>query len=123
MTNITRTRKPSLRPFSNEKVLESVARRFRLLGEPYRLRILQLLEEGERSVGDITFALRGNQPNVSKHLQALHDGGLVGRRREGNTIVYFIADPAIFKLCDLVCRSTARSVESQLKELLSGRSA
>lgn len=112
--------RPSFHPFSNERILESVARRFRLLGEPYRLRILQLLEEGERSVGDITSTLRGNQPNVSKHLQALHDGGLVGRRREGNTIVYFIADPAIFKLCDLVCRSTARSVESQLKELLSG---
>lgn len=120
---MTESARPSLRSFSNKKILESVARRFRLLGEPYRLRILQLLEEGERSVGDITAALHGNQPNVSKHLQALYDGGLTGRRREGNTIVYFIADPAIFELCDLVCRSTARSVESQLKELLSGRSA
>lgn len=118
---MTRPRKPSLRSFSNSRILESVARRFRLLGEPYRLRILQLLEDGELSVNQITAALRGNQPNVSKHLHALYDGGLVGRRREGNSIVYFIADPAIFRLCDLVCRSTARSVESQLKELLTGQ--
>lgn len=119
---MTRNPRPSFHPFSNERILESVARRFRLLGEPYRLRILQLLEEGERSVGEIAAALHGSQPNVSKHLQALYSGGLVGRRRRGNTILYFIADAAIFKLCDLVCRSTARSVESQLKELLSGRS-
>lgn len=119
---MTRTKpKPALLPFSNQRILESVARRFRLLGEPYRLRILQLLENGELSVGEIASSLQGSQPNVSKHLQALYDGGLVGRRREGNSIVYFIADPAIFKLCDLVCRSTARSVESHLKELLSGR--
>jgi DNA-binding transcriptional ArsR family regulator len=115
--------KPSLRPFSNQRVLDAVARRFRLLGEPYRLRILQLLEDGERSVGEITAALGGNQPNVSKHLQALYDGGLVGRRRGGNSIFYFIADPNLFKLCDLVCRSTARSVQSHLKELLAGPNA
>ncbi len=111
--------KVSLRPFSNRRLLDSVARRFRLLGEPSRLRILQLLEDGERSVGEIASALGSTQPNVSKHLQALYDGALVGRRREGNSIFYFIADPDIFKLCDLVCRSTARSVESHLKELLS----
>jgi DNA-binding transcriptional ArsR family regulator len=98
-------------------MLELVARRFRMLGEPYRLRLLQVLESGERTVGDLVTALDGNQPNVSKHLQMLHDAGLVSRRREGTSIYYGIADPMIFKLCDLVCRSTAEKAREEYDEL------
>ena len=82
-----------------------VARRFRILGEPYRLRILQQLQKGECSVGDLVATLEGNQPNVSKHLQVLNDAGLVGRRRQGTSILYAISDPMVLKLCDLVCHS------------------
>ena len=57
----------------SDKMLDLVARRFRTLGEPYRLRILQELEVGEKSVGELVAALDGNQPNVSKHLQILSD--------------------------------------------------
>ena len=93
------------RQVMSDKMLDLVARRFRTLGEPYRLRILQELEAGEKSVGELVAALEGNQPNISKHLQVLFDGGLIGRRREG--IFYAISDPMVFKLCALVCSSEA----------------
>lgn len=92
----------------HDRMIEVVARRFQVLGEPCRLRILQQLQRGPKTVGQIVAELAGTQPNVSKHLQILFDAGLVGREREGNSIFYSIADPMVFKLCELVCRSTAR---------------
>ena len=101
----------------SDKMIELVARRFRTLGEPYRLRVLQMLESGEKSVGDIVSGLDGNQPNVSKHLQILHEAGLASRRRAGTTILYSISDPMVFKLCDLVCRSEADKSKREFEEL------
>lgn len=90
------------------KMIELVARRFQILGEPCRLRILQVLEDRPMTVNQIVDELQENQPNISKHLQILFDAGLVGRERSGNNVLYSIADPVVFKLCELVCRSTAR---------------
>ena len=101
----------------SEKMLELVARRFRTLGEPFRLRLLQELESGERTVNELVAALDGNQPNVSKHLQILHDAGLVSRRRESTSIVYAICDPMVFKLCDLVCRSESKKSRLEFEAL------
>ena len=94
-----------------------VARRFRLLGEPMRLRILQVLKTGEKPVGDIVALLESSQPNISKHLKALCQEGLIVRRRDGLNICYRIADPTIFKLCELVCNSAATFARSQMAEL------
>lgn len=96
---------------------ELAAERFRLLGEPMRLRILQTLETGEQPVHEIVRSLGATQPNVSKHLQALSHGGLIRRRREGLNIYYGIADPMVFKLCQLVCRSAEEHARSQLAQL------
>ena len=101
----------------SEKMLDLVARRFRTLGEPYRLRILQELEAGEKSVGNLVVALDGNQPNVSKHLQILSDAGLICRRREGTSIFYAISDPMVFKLCALVCNSETEKSRREFEEL------
>ena len=101
----------------SDKMLDLVARRFRTLGEPYRLRILQELETGERSVGELVTELNGNQPNVSKHLQVLFDAGLISRRRNGTSIFYAISDPMVFKLCALVCSSEAEKSRREFKEL------
>ena len=97
----------------SEQMIELVAKRFRLLGEPVRLRILQVLEPGERTVNDIVEALDANQSNVSKHLGILYDGGLVGRRRNGTSMYYFIADPVVFRICELVCGSAANQVRAR----------
>ena len=101
----------------SDQMIDLVAHRFRMLGEPQRLRILQVLEGGERTVGDIVEALEGNQPNISKHLQALNQSGLVDRRREGNSIYYAIADPVVFELCALVCHSAAEDARERLESL------
>lgn len=102
----------------SDSMIELVARRFRMLGEPQRLRILQTLEGGDRSVNEITSVLGATQSNVSKHLQALYDAGLVGRKRHGNNIFYEIADPLIFKLCGLVCRSAAEDARVRLEGIV-----
>ena len=102
----------------SDNMLQLVAHRFRMLGDATRLRILQSLEEGEQSVGEIVLRLSGNQSNISKHLQALHDAGLLSRRRRGNSIFYAIADPTIFKLCDLVCHSASERARVNYSELV-----
>ena len=101
----------------SDKMLEQVARRFRYLAEPFRLRILKMLSEGEKSVGELVEALQGNQPNVSKHLQLLYDGGLISRRKEGTSNFYAISDPMIFELCDLVCQSIAEKSREEIEAL------
>jgi DNA-binding transcriptional ArsR family regulator len=88
----------------NDKTLELVARRFHVLGETYRLRILQVLTRNAMTVGELVKKLDGNQPNVSKHLQILYQAGIVGRRREGTNIIYSLKDPSVFMLCELVHR-------------------
>lgn len=99
-----------------ESMTEVVAKRFRALGEPMRLRILQALEAGEKPVGDIVDLLEASQPNISKHLKALCQEGLVNRRREGLKIRYSIADPMVFKLCALICHSAVEQTRAQLAE-------
>jgi DNA-binding transcriptional ArsR family regulator len=85
----------------DDKVLELVAHRFHVLGESYRLRILQLLERRPKNVGELVNELNGNQSNVSKHLQILHQAGIVDRIRDGNNIVYSLKDRNVISLCEL----------------------
>jgi DNA-binding transcriptional ArsR family regulator len=99
------------------KTLELVARRFRNLGEPFRLRILQSLSQSEKTVTELVADLDGNQPNVSKHLQLLLAGGLVARRKMGTSNIYSVADSQIYALCDLVCRSVTAKAKEDLAEL------
>lgn len=91
-------------PLSTDAI-ELVAARFRTLGEPIRIQLLQALQRGERNVSDLVAAVGSTQSNVSKHLRILQDAGLVGRRQDGNSVYYSIADPTVFALCDAVCNS------------------
>jgi len=94
----------------SEDALHLVARRFAVLGEPMRLRLLQLLMAAEQPVNSLVEASGGTQANVSRHLQTLSAAGLVSRRKEGLQVFYAIADPSIFKLCDLVCGSLEKQL-------------
>ena len=85
--------------------IELVASRFRILGEPLRIRILQELQTGEKSVSELVTAVGSTQPNVSKHLRILQEANFVGRRQEGNSVYCFITDPTVLELCDAVCAS------------------
>jgi ArsR family transcriptional regulator len=88
-----------------DEALEHVARRFAVLAEPMRLRLLQTLFTGEMSVNALVEATGGTQANVSRHLQTLMQAHILSRRKEGLQVFYAIADPSIFKLCELVCGS------------------
>jgi DNA-binding transcriptional ArsR family regulator len=101
----------------NTKVIEAAARWFRVLGEPQRLRILQTLESGEKTVGHLVKLLGANQPNVSRHLQALFDAGLVARRRDGSSVTYSVSDPIVFRLCELVCARVVEQARASLDEM------
>ncbi len=86
-----------------DALVELVAERFRIIGEPMRIRLLDRLREGPSGVGELAEALGASQQNVSKHLSTLHRGGVVGRHKEGNRVVYTVTDPSVFALCDAVC--------------------
>ncbi len=85
------------------EVLALIADRFKALGEPARLRILNALREGERTVTSLVDETHLGQTNVSKHLHALYSVGLVARRRAGPFVYYAIADERLFRLCDIMC--------------------
>jgi DNA-binding transcriptional ArsR family regulator len=96
------------------ELMELVAARFRALGEPARLQILQALRAGERSVSALVRDTGLAQANVSKHLQVLHGLGFIDRRREGQFTYYRLADEEVFRMCDIMCgRLEAETLERQ----------
>ncbi|HEX9984857.1 MAG TPA: metalloregulator ArsR/SmtB family transcription factor [Thermoanaerobaculia bacterium] len=98
--------KTSHEPLSVEAI-ELVAARFRILGEPIRIRILQELQSGEKNVSELVAAVGSTQPNVSKHLRILQEAGIVCRKQLGNNVYCTVSDPTVFELCDVVCGSIA----------------
>lgn len=105
-----------------DDLVELIARRFRVLGEPMRIRILDRLREGEATVGELSEALSASQQNVSKHLAVLADAGMLGRRKERNHVYYRIVDEGVFALCDQVCGSVQQQLRT-LSELVAGASS
>lgn len=85
-----------------EATAELVAKYLRALGEPTRLRIVELVAERERSVGEIVRALGEPQPKVSNHLACLRWCGLVESRREHRHVFYRVADERIAALLGTV---------------------
>jgi DNA-binding transcriptional ArsR family regulator len=101
----------------NERTLEMVAERFRVLGDPLRLRLLQAMGTRELSVSELVTLTDTSQANVSKHLGMLLRAGLIRRRKEGLKVYYAPADPSVFKICDLVCGSLQNHLAQELSDL------
>ena len=99
--------------------LELVAARFRMLAEPMRLRLLNELRDGEKTVTTLVEVTGAGQANVSKHLSLLADAGMVGRRKEGVNIYYFIVDQSLFELCNLVCGRLQRELAEKARQFSS----
>ncbi len=94
-----------------------VAERFRVLGEPMRIKLLDRLRDGGATVQELQQELGATQQNVSKHLGVLLRAGMVSRTKQGTYARYEIADPGVFELCDLVCGGLRRQL-SELDGLL-----
>ncbi len=101
----------------NDHALEIVARRFAVLAEPMRLRLIQALFDGEKNVGELVAATAGTQANVSRHLQTLIAAHVLARRKEGLQVYYRISDPTIPRLCELVCGGLEEDLERKKKLL------
>jgi DNA-binding transcriptional ArsR family regulator len=102
-----------------EPLIELVAQRFRVLGEPMRIKLLDRLRESDATVGELQQALGASQQNVSKHLGILHAAGMVSRAKEGNQVRYSISDPSVFDLCDQVCGGVRRQLH-ELEAIVQG---
>ncbi len=113
------TRKKSNEPARelSPLALELIASRFRALSEPVRLRLLNLLMQGEHTVGQLVEASGSGQANVSKHLALLRDAGMIGMRKEGLTTVCYIADPIVNELCEMMCSRLREEMESKAAAL------
>lgn len=76
---------------------------FAALAAADRLRLLSALSTGERSVGELAETTGLKQAPVSKHLAVLANAGILTRRRDGQRVLYSVADPAFLDLCHAVC--------------------
>jgi ArsR family transcriptional regulator len=104
--------RPQPRPLSND-ALDLIARRFAVLAEPMRLRLIHALFTGEKNVTALVALTGGTQANVSRHLQMLTHAHLVSRRKDGLQVFYAIADPTLFQLCEMVCGSLEKQLAKQ----------
>ncbi len=102
-----------------DPLVDLIAVRFRVLGEPTRLKLLDALRDGPATVLDLQAKIGTSQQNVSKHLGVLLDSAMVTRTKHGTSARYAIADPVLFELCEQVCGSLRRQV-AQLGSLWEG---
>lgn len=102
-----------------DPLVELIAQRFRVLGEPMRIKLLDHLRDGDASVGELQEALGASQQNVSKHLGVLLQADMVSRTKQGTSARYAITDDTVFELCEHVCGGMRRQV-AELDALLPG---
>lgn len=105
------------KPAMTDAALEMIALRFRALSEPMRLRLLNLLMQGEHTVGQLVEATGSGQANVSKHLAVLREAGMVGTRKEGLSTWCHIADPMVNQLCEMMCCHLREEMEAKARAL------
>jgi DNA-binding transcriptional ArsR family regulator len=91
----------SVKPLTEDE-LGRLAGRFKLLGEPMRLKILQSVCHEPRMVGEIVKATGSTQANVSKHLALLAAAGILKREKDGQCVYYGMKDKLVVRLCELV---------------------
>jgi DNA-binding transcriptional ArsR family regulator len=104
-----------------DDLVELISERFRALGEPTRIKLLDRLRQGEATVLELTVLIGTTQQNVSKHLGVLQRSGIVARRKEGNFAYYRVVDEGVFALCETVCGSLQQQAES-LRQVVGGSS-
>ncbi|PIG09345.1 metalloregulator ArsR/SmtB family transcription factor [Comamonas sp. 26] len=87
----------------DDRVFESAAELFKAMAAPMRLKIISALCNGEKNVSELLVAIDTTQPNMSQHLNTLYQSGILGRRREGVSIYYFIANEKVVHMCRTIC--------------------
>ncbi len=85
---------------------------FRLLGHPARVRILELLRDGERTVGELQAELELESSGASQHLTAMRRQGVLENRRSGSNVYYRVTDPRIFQLLEVARQILTTQLEA-----------
>lgn len=101
------------------ELVDLIAKRFRVLGDPLRITLLDRLRDGDATVSELREATGASQQNVSKHLGVLLEAGIVRRAKRGTSSVYSIADEGVFDLCEQVCGGLRRQL-ADLDAILQG---
>ena len=91
----------------DDSVFESAAELFKAMAAPMRLKIISALCNGEKNVSELLASIDTTQPNMSQHLNTLYQAGILGRRREGVSIFYFITNEKVVQMCRSVCLQMA----------------
>ena len=95
----------------SDETVENISREFKALSEPSRLKILLALREGELCVYHIVEAVGGTQSAVSHQLRIMRESRMIRARRDGQNIVYSIADAHVLALLELACAHLGCIVE------------
>lgn len=90
---------------------------FKTLGHPARIRILEVLRDGERSVGDLVLAVGIESSHLSQQLGIMRRANLVQARKDGTSVLYSVGNPALFDLLD-AARSVLTSSLVEARDLL-----
>ena len=96
-----------------KRVLELKAELLKALAQPTRLRILELLRDGEKCICEIVPAINGEQSNVSRHISLMQKSHLVTTRKDGVKVMVKVTDPEIFNILDRVSRVLKVQFEEQ----------
>lgn len=104
-----------------EPLLELIAQRIRVIGQPVRMRLLDRLRERPATVRELTDALGAAQQNVSQHLAILHQAGVVARHKDGTHVHYELVDPHVLEVIDAAAASLARQLD-EVRKLIESRS-
>lgn len=102
----------------DEGILDFKAKVFKILNDPNRVMILEILRQGERCQCEITPLLDQSQPTVSRHLKLLDDAGLIKSRRDGNKTLYCVVNERIFNVLDAIDQELIQTLSDELKSRL-----
>jgi DNA-binding transcriptional ArsR family regulator len=88
--------------YMEERVLELKAEILKALAQPTRLKILELLRNGERCICEIVPAINGEQSNISRHISLMQKSHLVTTRKDGVKVMVKVRDPKVFEILDSI---------------------
>ena len=101
-----------------EKVLELKAEILKALAQPTRLKILELLRNGEKCICEIVPAINGEQSNISRHISLMQKSHLVTTRKDGVKVMVSVRDPEIFNILDRISKVLKNQMKEQEKLFL-----
>lgn len=90
---------------------------FKTLGHPARIRVLEVLRDGERAVGELIPEVGIEPSHLSQQLAVLRRANLVRARKEGSSVFYSVTDPRVFQLLE-VAKAILTSSLTETRELL-----